>query len=245
VAKAARTRTAGEARALLSFIVVGGGASGVESLFALKRYLERHCGTHAPRLRAYLSFALLEAGPQILNGFPQAIVAGAMKELERNGVRVHVGEAVSCIEDHCVIRKEGERMPASLTIWAAGILPNVIPLSPEVHRDAHGCLITDQYLQLEPRIFAAGDAVTHQARTVTVPKNAQTAMRMSHTIVENAIRSLSGKSLLPFHYTARGSILVVGSKGFIDLRAFAIKTRFAALLRDLFYRYRHWQMTRK
>ncbi len=231
-----------EKRNLLSFVVVGGGASGVESLFALKRYLERHCDRHAPRLKKHLSFTLIDAGPQILNGFPPRIVKGAMRELDRNGVSLRTGVAVTCVEDKCVVVLK-ERMPAALTIWAAGILPNVIPIEPEVHRDARRNLITDRFLSIDPRIFAAGDAVTHQDHAVVVPKNAQTAIRMSHTIVENAVRTLEGKPLVHFSYRSMGSVLVAGSKGFIDFRAFTVKTRLAALFRDLFYRYRHWQIT--
>ncbi len=243
VERAQRTKNADEKRALLSFVVVGGGASGVESVFALKRYVERHCDRHTPRLRKHLSFRLLEAGPQILKGFPPRIVNGALRELTRNGIAIHTGEAVSCVENTCVVVAK-ERMSTALTIWAAGILPNVIPIDPDVRRDAKGCFITDRFLSIDPCIFAAGDAVTHQDRTVTVPKNAQTAIQMSRTIVENAVRSLAGKSLVPFRYKSMGSILIMGSKGYIDLRAFAIKTRLAALARDLFYRYRMWQITK-
>lgn len=231
-----------EKRALLSFVIVGGGASGVESLFALKRHLEQYCDRHAPRLKKYLSYTLIDAGPQILNGFPPRVVHGAIKELERNGIALRTGVAVSCVEDKCVVVLK-ERVPAALTIWAAGILPNVIPIDPEVHRDAKGNLITDRFLSIGPNIFAAGDAVTHQDHAVVVPKNAQTAIRMSRTIVENAVRSLEGKPLVPFIYKSVGSVLVTGSKGFIDFRAFTVKTRLAALFRDLFYRYRHWQIT--
>lgn len=243
VDRAKRMKDTKERRAALSFVVVGGGASGVETVFALMRYLDTHLQRHAPKLRGLPSYTLLDAGPQILNGFPPRIVKGAMKELERNKIRVMTGAAVSCVENLCVIRKE-ERMPSAMTIWAAGVLPNVIPITPEVHRDSKGCFITDHDLRIDPSIFAAGDAVTHQSQTVTVPKNAQTAMRMSRTIVENVIRTMENKPLTPFTYTSLGTILVTGSKGFVDLKAFQIKTRLAALLRDGFYRYRHWQITR-
>lgn len=243
VLRAKRTTNIEEKRKLLSFVVVGGGASGVESIFALERYLSWHCDRHAPRLRKYLSFTLLDAGPQILNGFPPRVVDGVMKELARKGIFVRVGDAVSCVENTCVVVTK-ERMPAALTIWAAGILPNIIPIDPEVHRDAKGCFITDRFLSIDPCIFAAGDAVTHQDHAVVVPKNAQTAIRMSRTIVENVIRSLKGKSLIPFRYQSLGMVLVTGSRGFIAFRTFTLKTRFAALIRDVFYRYRHWQITR-
>lgn len=241
VALAKSAASGDEKRKLLSFVVVGGGASGVESLFALKRYLERYCDSHAPRMKKYFSYRLIDAGPQILNGFPPRIVKGAMKELERNGISVHTGVAVTCVEDACVVVLK-ERMPAALTIWAAGILPNIIPLEPEVHRDARGYLVTDRFLSIDSHIFAAGDVVTHQDHAVVVPKNAQTAIRMSRAIVENAIRAIEGKPLIPFNYKSMGSVLVTGAKGFIDFRAFTVKTRLAALFRDLFYRYRHWQI---
>jgi NADH:quinone reductase (non-electrogenic) len=228
----------------LSFVVVGGGASGVETLMALKRYAERHCEEHAPRLKRFLSFSLMEAGPQILNGFPLNIVHGAMKEMERQNITLNIGEAVSCVENTCVTIAEKKRMPAGLTIWAAGISPNIIQMIPEVHRDPRGNLITDAFLRIEPRIFAAGDVVTVQEKNVTVPKNAQTAMRMSKTISENVLRAVRHKPPIRFQYSSIGSVLWLGRKGYINLKFFSIKTRLAVIIREVFYRYRHWQITR-
>jgi len=244
VKEALAASTNSQKTALLSFAVIGGGASGVESLIALKKYVGRHCDAHAPTLRRFLSFSLMEAGPQILNGFPTPIVHGTMDVLRRMGISVSIGEAVSCVEATCVTIGKRPPKPTALTIWAAGIIPNLIPIQPEVHRDAKGNLVTDRFLRIEPRIFAAGDATTHTEKNVTVPKNGQTALLMSRSIIDNILRTIRKQTLTPFTYRSLGSILWLGRTGFIHTSPFSIKTRIAVLLRDAFYRYRNWQITK-
>lgn len=245
VAQARKAASKEERSALLSFVVIGGGASGVESLVALKAYAERHCEKHAPRLKKLLSFSLLQAGPQILPGFPIAIVRGAMRRLKQLGVTLHIGDAVSCVNATCVTMGKKQPVPSALTIWAAGISPNIIPMEPEVHRDGKGSLIVDHFLRVEHHIFAAGDVVTYAEQNVTVPKNGQTAFLMSQIIAENVVRTLKGRSLVPFRYRAAGTVLWFGNIGFVDLKFITIASSFVRGIRDLLYRYRNWQITRR
>lgn len=244
VAQAREKKTDTQKAEIMNFVVVGGGASGVESLIALQQYVLRHCELHAPKLTPLVSFSLVNAAPQILTGFPLGSVRGAIKELTRRGVTLAMGEAVSCVENTCTVVTQSKRMSASLTIWASGVTPNIIPTEPDIHRDDRGSMITDAYLRVDPHTFAAGDAALYQEQNVIIPKNGQTALLMSRSISDNLIRSVKKQVLKPFHYKSKGSILWLGDTGFLNFGTFSLKSKFTPFLRELFYRYRQWQITK-
>lgn len=230
-------------RRLLSFIVVGGGPSGIEGIFSLRSYIEQWCEKNDAALFALTSFSLIQAGPQILPGFPLAIVQQMSTELQRHKIRIFVGEAVTNVTPDSLTTSLKHTLPASLVIWTAGIEPNTVTVQPEPHKDPMGYLIVDRFLQLEPAIFAAGDVVLYREQNQVIPRNAQTAILMGRTLAKNIINLVQHRALQPFRYHSKGNILVVGNTGFIDVKHFTLKTRFAPFIRDLFYRFRFWEVT--
>ena len=232
-------------RQLLSFVVVGAGPSGVEGIFALRTYLETWCKRHDPALFAFASFSLIQAGPQILPGFPLKMVHTISEELLRYKIRIFIGEAVTEITQNSLTTNLKHTLPTSLILWTAGIQPNSIPLEPDVHRDQAGYLIADNFLQVAPNVFAAGDTILYRENNQVVPRNAQTAILMGRTIARNILRSIRHHTLQPFTYSSKGNILVIGKTGCIDIKVTSFQTRFAPLIRDLLYRFRFWQLTGK
>jgi NADH dehydrogenase len=239
VAEAADTEE--DRRNALSFVVVGGGPSGIESAFALKQYVTDLLKQHE-RLVPYVSFTLLQAAPQILLGFPSRMVAGSRRELIRSGIAVREGATVAAVEPTAVRLTSGERIPSGLTLWAGGIEPNTIPMNPEIDRGAGG-MIADETLRIEDRLFAGGDAIMFRQKQVVIPKNAQTAMQMAYCLAKNILRTLDGQPLVPFRFQNHGSILTLGQTGYLNVGPFAIKFPWAIHLRNLFYRYRQRQIT--
>lgn len=227
---------------LLSFVAVGAGASGVEALCALKQFTERVCDRDYTALKPYLSWTIVQGGPQILPGFPLELVNGAKTALERQGIAVKTGATVTAIQPDQVDTTQGSFL-AGCILWTAGIEAVAIPLTPEVHTERGGYLPVDQYFVVAPQIFGAGDVVVYREGNMVIPKNAQTAMRMADTLAENVARSLRGSSLTPFRYSAKGNIVTVGDTGFLDMKFMVLQTRLAHVIRNLFYRLRFWQMT--
>lgn len=225
----------------LEFAAVGAGPSGVEAVFALRRYL--HDRLHAdPDALASIRITLLQATPQILPGFPLTIVDGTMAELKRAGIRVVLGSPVEQVGESFLMTSSGERINASLILWTAGVRPNVIDSMPALKVDARGCLAVDRYLQTDPIIFSAGDCTMYRESNVTIPKNAQTALIMSRVIAENVIHSLRHEPIKPFRYRSMGNLLTLDETGFVDAKFFSFKTRFAPWIRDRFYAYRFRQI---
>jgi len=240
VARALASSSDEERREALSFIIVGGGPSGIESAFSLRAFVTETLRGQEQLLQ-HVSYTLLQGAPQILTGFPRRMVEGSMKELEKNGISVRIGTAVAAVEPTAVRLSNGERLAAGLTLWAGGVEPNAVPITPDVDRGAHGIMVDDT-LRVEERIFAAGDAITFRQKQLTIPKNAQTAMQMAHTLADNIIRSLDKQNLKPFRYHGLGSILTLGNTGYINVGPLAFKFPWAIWLRDLFYKHRQHQI---
>ncbi len=230
-------------RALLSFATVGAGPSGIESLFALQQYIERWCHHRQKNLLPFVSFSLIHASPQILPGFSLSVVHEALRALQLDGVNVYTGDAVKRVGEQMIETSLGRRIPSLCTLWNAGIEPNTPSITPAVRLDQRGGIMVDRYLRAADGIFAAGDVITYRERNVIIPKNAQTALLMSHTIVKNVLHSLRGRPLVPFQYHSKGNILYLGWTGVVDMKFLAVKTRLALILRDLFYRHRMKQIT--
>ncbi|MFA5935942.1 MAG: FAD-dependent oxidoreductase [Patescibacteria group bacterium] len=240
VTHALAAKTEEERREALSFVIVGGGPSGIESAFAIQTYVKRLLKDHEA-LIPYASFTLLQGAPQILTGFPSRMVNGSRKELMRNGIAVREGASVEAIEPTAVRLTTGERIPSGLTLWAGGIEANVIPINPEIDRGNQG-MMADEMLRIEEHIFGGGDAIMFRQKQLLIPKNAQTALQMAYCLTDNILRSIDGQPLKPFRFKNLGSILTLGSTGYINVGPFAFKFPWAVQLRDIFYRLRQRQV---
>lgn len=225
-----------ERRRLLSFSVVGAGASGVEAIFALKLHTEKYAATHAPELKKFLSFVLVQAAPQVLVGFPDAMVDGAIAQLHRQGISLFLNEPVTRVLSDGFETMHGRQVPSGLVLWCAGLSPQPLSITPEPMKDPAGFIQTDRNLQVDERMFAAGDAITFRDNHVVVPKNGQTARRMAFTITDNVIRVLQKRPLKHFHYFSKGTLLIVGKMGYLDLGGIILKSRLVLPLRDILYR---------
>lgn len=222
--------------------VVGAGPSGVESLFAVRAFAQRAAAklNKSDTLKSS-AFSLIQGAPQILPGFPSAIVDGTMRELGASGFRVYLGEPVSEVTDATVKTSKGSIIPTNLVIWCAGIEANLVPVEPSVVADRAGYAI-DRSLSIEPSVFSGGDAANYKESNVVIPKNAQTAMPMGVCLAKNAARACEGLPPIHFKYANRGNLISLGDTGFLDLRLFCVKTRLAPMIRDFFYQARFKQM---
>lgn len=233
-----------ERRRLLSFAIVGAGATGIEALFALREYVAVALEEKAPDLLQHGSFTLIQGAPQILPGFPEPIVQGTEETLLKENVTIVIGEPIVKVGPSFLLTNAQRRIDAGLIIWCAGIKPLMVPIFPEVSRSANGCLVVDQYLRVDATIYAAGDAILFKQEQLIIPKNAQTTMSMGTAIARNIANEIKGQPLKPYRYFSKGNILTLGPTGFIDLRVVSFKSRLVPWLRDWFYRKRFEQLTK-
>jgi NADH dehydrogenase len=200
-------------RHLLTFVLIGGGPTGVELAGALaeiaRHTLREEFDTIAPESARII---LIEAGPSILPTFPDGLRASARRALQKLGVEVWENAKVTDIHADAVVL--GDRILAAHTIiWAAGVAAAPVGQSLGAPVDRVGRIVVEEDLALKahPNIFVAGDlaAFTYQGGA-QLPGVAQVAKQQGRHAARNILRRLGQKSTLPFRYRDPGNMATIG-----------------------------------
>ena len=202
-------------QAWLNFVVVGGGATGVElagTLIELARHTLsgefRRCDPRCATVR------LVEAGPRLLAGFDPSLSDKARQQLERLGVKVHTGEAVSAIDAEGV-NVGSHRFPARTVLWAAGVAASPVGrmLGMPVDKGGRVKVVDDLSVPGHADVFVIGDlAHVEQADGSMVPGVAPAAKQMGKYVGNMLQSRLEGQaaSPMPFRYHDDGSLAAIG-----------------------------------
>jgi NADH dehydrogenase len=198
---------------LLSFVVIGGGPTGVELAGALaelsKFALDRDFRRVDP---AGAKIQLLEAGPRIMASFPEDLAASAVAQLEELGVVVRTGAFVTGIEPGVVHLKDAE-IPCSVVLWAAGVRTEPLTATLGVPLDRAGRVLVEPDLTVPgyPRAFVIGDAARFDGKDgKPLPGVSPVAMQQGHAVARTIRRVLVGKEALPFQYFDKGQMATIG-----------------------------------
>lgn len=205
-------------RARLTFLIVGGGPTGVELAGALVETARtaipcdfRSIDTKTARV------ILVEAGERILATFPQNLSARAMRDLEQLGVEVRVGAKVTNIDAHGVWLGE-EQIRTRNVIWAAGVQASTLGRSLGADMDRSGRVVVEPDLSLKgrPEVFVIGDlaCVTDTCTGEPVPGVApaaiQEARHVARLIEQEARHGARPEFRKPFCYKNKGSLATIG-----------------------------------
>jgi len=211
--RAERETNAARRRALLTFVIVGGGPTGVELAGAIAE-ISRH--VLVSDFRAIdpreSSIQVLEAGPRILPTFPPSLAGKAQRALERLGVQVRTGCPVREV-DASSVEAGDSRIAAATILWAAGVRASPIAWGLDVPLDGAGRVLVEPDLSIpgDRRIFAIGDVATLISQTgKPLPGVAPVAIQQGRHVAENVKRDLAGRSRRPFRYRDKGSLAVIG-----------------------------------
>jgi NADH dehydrogenase len=200
-------------RAWLNFVVIGGGPTGVELAGTLAE-IARHTLSHEFRRSDPRSAQvhLLEAGPRLLSAMPESLSASAARQLQRLGVQVHLGEAVTDIDAQGV-SVGATRIASRTVLWAAGVAASSLgrALAAEQDRAGRVRVAPDLSLPGHPEVFVIGDlASVVGADGRPVPGIAPAAKQMGRHVA-GAIRSrLAGATPKPFRYRDYGNLATIG-----------------------------------
>jgi NADH dehydrogenase FAD-containing subunit len=219
---------------LLTFIIVGGGPTGVELAGAIAELARQTLETEFRRFDpASLKLILVEAGPRILASFAERLAAKATAKLQKLGVEVRTGAAVEKVDAEGVI-VHGERIRTSNVFWAAGVKasPAAKWLGADADRSGRVKVLADCSVPSHPEIFVVGDTAHLEEGGKPLPGVAQVAIQQGRYVGRLIAGRLKGKpEPSPFKYFNKGNLATVG-RNFAVLEGFGIRTggRFAKLV---------------
>ena len=220
-------------RGLLTFVVVGGGPTGVELAGAIaeiaRQVMIRDFRAIDPREARVI---LIEAGPRVLSTYPEDLSAKAEASLKKLGVEVWTNSPVSKVESGRVAAGDHE-VSAATTLWAAGVKPSELARTFGTELDKSGRAIVEPDLSLpgHPEVFVIGDLAcfTHQTGK-PLPGLAPTAIQEGRHAARNITRDLKGKPREEFHYVDKGTLATIGRAAAVaNFRSIRISGFFAWL----------------
>lgn len=200
-------------RRMLTFVVVGGGPTGVELAGALAE-ISRHALANDFRDIDPESarVILIEGGPRLLAAYQEDMSAFAKRALERLGVNVWTGSIVTNVTEGQV-HVGGETIEAGTILWAAGVSASPLGSSLGAPTDRAGRVFTNDDLTVpgRPEISVVGDlAALKQADGTWLPGVAQVAIQQGRHAARNLRRVLQGEPTLPFAYRNLGNLATIG-----------------------------------
>ncbi len=210
---AERESDGAERRALLTFVIVGAGPTGVELAGALaeiaRETIARDFRAIDPRQARVI---LVEGGPRILPSFPEPLSKRAEMALSGLGVEVRTGSTVTRITPDAVW-VGGEQIRSRAVLWAAGVAASPLARSLGVPLDRAGRVLVEPDLSIpgHPEAFVIGDlaAFIHQTGQ-PLPGLAPVAIQQGRAVADNVLRRLRSEPTRPFHYFDKGSMAAIG-----------------------------------
>lgn len=198
-------------RALLTFLIVGGGPTGVELAGTLGEIAN---DTLKDDFRSFrpgeARIILIEGSARVLDGFPEESSAEAEKALLRLGVRVRSNNTVTEIDEDGVTLKNGERIPSRTVLWAAGVKasPLAEKLGGTLDRAARVVVGATCQLPGRPEVFVIGDMAALEG--MKLPGVAPVAMQQGRYVANAVERLCRGEALRPFEYKNKGNLATIG-----------------------------------
>jgi NADH dehydrogenase len=200
---------------LLTFVIVGGGATGVEYAGALSELI------HGPLVKDYrkvdlqsVRIILLEAANRLVANMPQSVRAYTLEKLQKMGVEVRLGAKVREVTPNAVLLSGQDTITTQTVIWTAGVKGEPLAELSGVATERDGRVPVQDTLQVpdQPEIYAIGDLASIKEDNRILQMVAQVAIQSGVSAAQNILRQISGQTPQPFRYHDRGSMITIGRK---------------------------------
>lgn len=226
-------------RQLLTFIVCGGGYTGIQLVTELRDFIFRSLNRFYRTVDTdNIRIILVEAGRKIVAELHTKLGAYAMEHLHRMGIEVRMRSRVTRVWEDYVEINGSEIVPTSTVIWVAGILANPRIAELDVEKDDLGRVNVNQYMEVNgfPGVYAAGDC-THFEDSRSgrpIPPRAHTAVRQARVVACNILAEIRGTDRQPYRYSNTAEVLSLGANHAVlryrGLRFYGFPARFMWLV---------------
>lgn len=200
-------------RGLLTFVIVGGGATGVEYAGALSELI------HGPLVQDYrtidfqtVRIILVEAAEQLIADMPEAVRVYTLGQLKKMGIEVLLGVKVLEVTEDGVILSNQNRLFSRTVVWTAGVRGESVVENSNLPAGYDGRVPVLPTLQAPgfPEIYVIGDLASIREDDRALPLVAQVAIQSALSAAKNILRHIDGQPLQSFRYRDRGSMITIG-----------------------------------
>lgn len=193
---------------VLSFAVVGAGATGVELATELTEYTQHILNSYyynSGILKSDIKISMITGTPDVISQFPVKMREIALSELNKKGINILFNTVVTDVKPGVLTFKNGETLNANTIIWVAGVKPSLVEIK-GIEIGQKGRMDTNEYLQsiTHPEIFSLGDAAG------TYPMLAQIAVQQAKTVSRNVYLIANGKEPEKFTTNIKGLLISLG-----------------------------------
>ncbi len=213
----------------LGFVVVGGGATGVELAGALAELRRHVVPNDFPALSGAMRVILLEGRDALLASFPPRLREKAHAQVTSLGVDVRFGAQVERVEPDGVWLRGGEFLPAHTVVWAAGVRGGELAARLGLAEGRAGRVPVKPTLEhaRHPDVYVIGDLALVEGAE-DLPQVAPVAIQQGRCVAEGVARRLRGEEALPFVYRDRGSMATIGrNRAVARVAGFSLSGRLA------------------
>jgi len=237
---ALRERNEERRRELLTFVVVGGGPSGIELAAAIQDFVRKALLRDYPSLMSQTRVLLVEAQDALLSGFGAKMSELAISRMRSRGIEVLLKTRISKAWSAGVQTVYGQTIPTRTVIWVAGVKPVDVVESLPFEKAKGGRIVVNQYMEVPESsgIYVLGDCayLLQENDAGPYPPTQQVAQRQGPACARNIIRVMRGEEQRPFRYKFKGQVIYMGRNLVVAQIGNRVFDGFAAaLLRRVYY----------
>jgi NADH dehydrogenase len=225
---------------LLTFVVVGGGPTGIELVSAIQDFVRKALVRNYPSLTPQVRVLLVEAQDALLSGMKAKMSELAISRLRSRGIEVLLKTRINKVLSDGIQTADGQTIPTRTVIWVAGVKPVAVVESLPFNKAKGGRIMVNQYLEVpeSPGVYVIGDCAysLQEHGSVPYPPTQQVAGRQGPACARNIVRTMRGEGQRPFRYKFKGQVIYMGRNVVVAQLWNRVFDGFAAaLLRRFFY----------